>query len=64
MHYAFTIMNMNYALCIELNAEGEEEFEVDAGHGAGEDREVVFVEEVVDGELDLEGDGAEGEVFL
>lgn len=45
----------------EAGGEGDEEFEVDAGHGAGEDGEVVFVEEVVDGEFELDVDGAEGE---
>ena len=37
----------------EAGGDGEEELEVDAGHGAGEDREVVFVEEVVDSQFQL-----------
>ena len=48
----------------EFRGNADEKLEVDAGHGAGQHREVVLVEKVVDGEFQLDVHRFEKQPFL
>ncbi len=44
--------------------DADEKLEVDAGHGARQHRKIVFVEEVVDGQFQLNVDRLERQAFF
>lgn len=64
LSYRYIFVFSDFSCFPELRGNADEEFEVDAGHGAREYRKVVLVEEVVDGEFQLDVHRFKKQVFL